>query len=263
MGKDQGKATGEIYIMQTINIGKKEIEPIEWKKYEGEDVCVNTTIKQGKRFRDIRFYEDKVKAVPRGNAYVIGNGPSRKGFDLTKLKATGQTYGCNALYRDFMPDFIFSVDTKMSMQMVEDEVGLKTIHYGPALEVNRKQSKGMINLIPNNPHWISGNAAFWTAGVHGHKNIYLIGFDFREYGKGKLNNIYQGTNNYGNRDGDDVFEGWLKQFRDMLKMRPYVNYTVVHDNPPEYLYNLQTGTDLGNSRIMSYKEFEDTVLASS
>ena len=42
--------------MQTINIGKKnEISPIEWKKYEGEDVCVNITIKQGKRFRDFQF----------------------------------------------------------------------------------------------------------------------------------------------------------------------------------------------------------------
>jgi len=243
--------------MKTINLGQRnEIPVIEWEPYTGENVCVNTTIKQGKRFRDIRFYEDKVKAVPRGNAYVIGNGPSRNGFDLTKLKATGQTYGCNALYRDFLPDFIFSVDTKMSMQMVEDEVGLKTVHYGPALEVNRKQSKGMIHLIPHNPHWISGNAAFWTAGVHGHKNIYLVGFDFREYGKGELNNIYQGTDCYGERDDDKIFEGWLKQFRDMLKMRPYVNYTVVHDNPPEYLNHLQTGTDLGNSRVISYAEFE-------
>ena len=155
-----------------------------------------------------------------------------------------------------MPDFIFSVDTKMSMQMVEDEVGLKTIHYGPALEVNRKQSKGMIHLIPNNPHWISGNAAFWTAGVHGHKNIYLIGFDFREYGKGELNNIYQDTICYGERNDDKIFEGWLKQFRDMLKMRPYVNYTVVHDNPQSFLDHLQTGTDLGNSKVISYEEFE-------
>ena len=250
--------------MKTINIGQKnEILPIEWEPYKGEDVCVNTTIRQGKRIQDIRFFEDKVKAVPRGNAYVIGNGPSREGFDLTRLKDTGQTYGCNALYRDFMPDFIFSVDTSMSMQMVEDGVGLKTVHYGPALEVNRKQSKGMISLIPNNPHWISGNAAFWTAGVHGHKNIYLLGFDFREYGKGELNNIYQDTDCYGERNDDKIFEGWLKQFRDMLKMRPYVNYTVVHDNPPEYMNYLQTGIDLGNSKVITYAEFEDTVLTSS
>ena len=243
--------------MKTISIGRKiEINPIEWKPYEGEEVCINMTIRKGKRTRDMKFFDDQVKAVPRGNAYCIGNGPSRKGFDLNKLKASGQTYGCNALYRDFMPDFIFSVDTKVTMKMCEDEVGLKTVHYSPALEVNRKQSNGMLKLIPNNPHLISGNAAFWTAGVHGHKNIYLLGYDFREYGKDQLNNIYQDTENYGERQGEDIFEGWLKQFRDMLKMRPYVNYTVVHDNPPEFLNHLQTGTDLGNSKIISYAEFE-------
>ena len=250
--------------MQTINLSNRnQIDPIEFTPYTGENVCVNTTIRKGKRIQDIKFFPDKVKAVPRGNAYCIGNGPSRKGVDLSRLKESGQTYGCNALYRDFMPDYIFSVDTKMTMQMVEDEVGLKTVHYAPALEVNRKQSKGMLNLIPNNPHWISGNAAYWTAGVHGHKNIFLLGYDFREYGKGQLNNIYQGTDCYGERNDDKIFEGWLKQFRDMIKMRPYVNYTVIHDDPPEYLDHLQTGTDLGNSRVITIKEFEDTVLASS
>ena len=243
--------------MPIINLGKRnQIEPIEWKPYTGETIVVNTVIRQGQRIQETAFYEDRVRCVPKGNAYVIGNGPSRQNFDLDKLKASGQTYGCNALYRDFLPDFIFSVDTKMTQQMVADEVGLKTYHYAPALEVNRKQSKGMLHLIPNNPHWISGNSAFWTAGVHGHKNIYLIGFDFREYGKDQLNNIYQDTLNYGERHSDQIFEGWLKQFRDMLKMRPYVNYTIVHDNPPVYLNHLQTGTDLGNSKVITYAEFE-------
>ena len=232
------------------------ISEIKWKPYNGEIVNTNLVIRKGKKIQETAFFKDRVKAVPRGNAYCIGNGPSRLGFDLNKLKATGQTYGCNALYRDFMPDFIFSVDTNMSMKMVEDEVGLKTVHYAPALQANRKESKGMIHLIPNNPNWISGNAAFWTAAVHGHRNIYLIGYDFREYGKGELNNIYQNTDNYGERNDDTIFDGWLKQFRDMLKMRPYVNYTVVHDNPPEFLNHLQTGTDLGNSKVISYNEFE-------
>ena len=165
------------------------IEPIQFKPYVGETVNTTLRIKDGKKTQETEWFPDKVKAVPRGNAYCIGNGPSRKDFDLTKLKETGQTYGCNALYRDFMPDFIFSVDTNMTMRMVKDKVGIKTIHYAPALQVNRKESKGMIHLIPNNPNWISGSAAFWTAGVHGHKNIYLIGYDFKEYGEGQLNNI--------------------------------------------------------------------------
>jgi len=238
----------------------EKIEPIEWKQYEGETVNTNLIIRNGKKIQETDYYSDRVKAVPRGNAYIIGNGPSRKNFNLNTLKATGQTYGCNALYRDFIPDYIFSIDTKITVEMCENEVGKKTIHYAPSLEVNRPYSKNMLHLIPNNPHWISGSQAMWTACVHGHKNIYLIGFDFREYGENQLNNIYQDTENYGQRQSDSIFEGWLKQFRDHIKMRPYCNFTVVHDNPPDYLNHLQTGTDLGNSRLMSYKELNDEVI---
>ena len=42
--------------------------------------------------------------------FLIGNGESRKGFDLTKLKNHGKIYGCNGLYRDFTPDGLVSVD---------------------------------------------------------------------------------------------------------------------------------------------------------
>ena len=240
-----------------IDLQAKEIK---WEKYKGEMITTKTILRKGKMIHEREFFKDRVKAVPKGNAYIIGNGPSRKNFNLNTLKASGQTYGCNALYRDFMPDFIFSVDTKMTTEMVMAKVGRQTIHYGPSLEVNRKHAKGMIHLIPNNPHFISGNQAIWTATVHGHKNIYLIGFDFQEYGKDQLNNIYQDTLNYGERHSDTIFDGWLRQFRQMIKQRPYCNFTVVHDNPPEYLNYLQTGTDLKNTFLMSYKEFNEKVL---
>ena len=239
---------------------EEEIKPIEWKQYTGETVNTNLVIRGGKKYQETAYYEDKVKAVPRGNAYIIGNGPSRKEFDLNSLKATGQTYGCNALYRDFVPDFIFSVDTKMTVKMLDDKVYEKCIHYAPALEVNRPHGKDKLHLTPNNPHWISGNQAFWTACVHGHKNIYLIGFDFREYGKGQFNNIYQDTKNYGPRHSDVIFEIWLSQFRQIQKMRPYCNWTVVHDNPPEYLKVSNPSANFGKFKILSYKEFTDTVL---
>ena len=73
------------------------IEPIQFKPYVGETVNTTLRIKDGKKTQETEWFPDKVKAVPRGNAYCIGNGPSRKDFDLTKLKETGQTYGCNAL----------------------------------------------------------------------------------------------------------------------------------------------------------------------
>ena len=44
------------------------------------------------------------------NVFCIGNGESRKGYDLNKLKGKGRIYGCNALYRDFTPDVLVAVD---------------------------------------------------------------------------------------------------------------------------------------------------------
>jgi len=42
--------------------------------------------------------------------FCIGNGESRKGFDLEQLRPHGKIYGCNAIYRDFMPDVLTAVD---------------------------------------------------------------------------------------------------------------------------------------------------------
>ena len=41
-------------------------------------------------------------------AFIIGNGPSRQQVKLNKLEGT--TFGCNALYRDFTPDYLVSGD---------------------------------------------------------------------------------------------------------------------------------------------------------
>ena len=45
-----------------------------------------------------------------GRVFCIGNGESRKDFDLETLRPHGKIYGCNALYRDFTPDVITAVD---------------------------------------------------------------------------------------------------------------------------------------------------------
>jgi hypothetical protein len=50
-------------------------------------------------------------------AFVIGNGTSREPISLHSLKPFGKIYGCNALYRDFMPDCLVAVDTKMVLEL--------------------------------------------------------------------------------------------------------------------------------------------------
>ena len=42
--------------------------------------------------------------------FCIGNGESRKSFNLDLLKPHGKVYGCNALYREYTPDVLVSVD---------------------------------------------------------------------------------------------------------------------------------------------------------
>ncbi len=244
-------------MKQVFHIGRRPDpdEPIEWTQYQGEEIIAKMTIRQGKKIEEREWVEDRVKAVPEGNAYCIGNGPSRKDkLDLNWLHNNGQTYGCNALYRDFIPTYLFSVDRFMSQRIVKDKVYEKTTCYAPAIEMSRSDKK--LNLIPHNPHWISGNAAFWTACMHGHKNIYLLGYDFREYGKNQLNNIYQDTENYGERHSDTIFEPWLQQYKSICKRRPYCNFTIVHDTPPDYIKTIPHK----NHKVMAYAEFIEKVL---
>ena len=38
--------------------------------------------------------------------FALGNGESRLQLDLEKLRGHGKIYGCNAIYRDFIPDVL-------------------------------------------------------------------------------------------------------------------------------------------------------------
>jgi len=71
----------------------------EWPK---EEEMLNIGLKMSRQNKADR---QKVKRV-----FCIGNGESRQGFDLDKLKPFGKIYGCNAIYRDYMPDVLTAVD---------------------------------------------------------------------------------------------------------------------------------------------------------
>ena len=53
--------------------------------------------------------------IMKRRAFIIGNGESRKNFDLTTLKKYGKIYACNAYYRDNpLPDVLIAVDSTMT-----------------------------------------------------------------------------------------------------------------------------------------------------
>ena len=51
------------------------------------------------------------------SVFVLGNGPSRKNIDPTKLDGT--VIGCNACYRDFTPDVICATDAGVLSDIIE------------------------------------------------------------------------------------------------------------------------------------------------
>ena len=131
-------------------------------------------------------------------ACVIGNGPSRKPLDLDMIHALMTTYGCNALYRDFMPDYLISMDYSMV-----DEIIQKRIHYQTKFYTqhdnkidNRANNGEPIYFISGQRETLdSGNCALRLALRNGHDTVYMIGFDYST-DPSTLPNIYAGTPNY-------------------------------------------------------------------
>ena len=55
----------------------------------------------------------KPKMINNKQVFIIGNGESRIGFDLEKLRDYGKIYGCNSLYKDFTPDALIAIDERI------------------------------------------------------------------------------------------------------------------------------------------------------
>ncbi len=50
--------------------------------------------------------------------FIIGNGKSREHVNLNVLKENGTVIGCNALYRDFAPDILFTYDSVVLHELI-------------------------------------------------------------------------------------------------------------------------------------------------
>jgi len=126
-------------------------------------------------------------------AFIIGNGPSRKEFDLNKLKDE-VTFGCNALYRDFHPNWLVAIDNKIIQEIKESDYDILRCIF--PVEEERWEPA---DYIPDRrARSNAGMNACIEAIRKGFDTLYLLGFDFmiahRDYAEG---NLYDGTNGYG------------------------------------------------------------------
>lgn len=174
-------------------------------------------------------------------AFVLGNGTSRRQIDLTQLKSHGTVYGCNALYRDFNPDYLIAVDSKMVVELNRENY---QTHTSVWTNFNKLYSGySGFNYFKQSKGWSSGPTALWMASEHVHDVVYIIGFDYQGIGNENqiVNNMYAGTENYKKIDDRATYYGnWLKQTVTTIKKNPEKRYIRV----------------LGDNKFIP-KEFED------
>jgi hypothetical protein len=126
-------------------------------------------------------------------AFIIGNGKSREGFDLEQLRPYGQIYGCNALYRDFRPDWLIAIDEAITKEIQESDFPKeKFIHPIMEEQFEHPEFNPFTRLRSN-----AGMNAMIEALRHGKRELICLGFDFMINDDLSISNLYDGTNAYG------------------------------------------------------------------
>lgn len=130
-------------------------------------------------------------------AFIIGNGPSRNPIDLFSLVGSGNTFGCNALYRDFPKlDYLVAIDDGM---IDEIDAAVRTggcnskVIIPPEHERYESLEYNQFQQRRSN----AGMNAMMEAVRSGHNILYCLGFDFILEGSASVDNVYKDTANYG------------------------------------------------------------------
>jgi hypothetical protein len=177
-------------------------------------------------------------------AFVLGNGTSRKYINLEILKQHGTIYGCNALYREFAPDHLVAVDTKMVIEICDKGYQNNYNVWSNSNKLTEKTPN--IKIIKPNKGWSSGPTAMLLASQHDHTEIYLLGFDYVGLGESQqfVNNMYAGTKNYKRIEDRATYYGnWTRQTMMCANTYPRTKYVrVIPDSRsfiPDHLKDLQ------------------------
>jgi hypothetical protein len=188
--------------------------------YTGEFLIFNVSLDDG-------TYEEHREWIPNniqnnehyGTAVILGNGTSRDTIPLHKIKnhKTGiggvnriQTYGCNALHRDFSPDFLIVTNKNIISEIIEKETYSDIVLTTGS---NILHNPGKFHIVPYGVNMNAGAVATYMACFDGHKKVYLMGFD-NQTGE-RNNNVYAGTAFY---DSDAIKVSSAKWEQSMLRV---------------------------------------------
>lgn len=185
-------------------------------------------------------------------AFVLGNGRSRTAIDPRDLTQKGNTYACNAIYRDFVPTYLIAVDPKMIVEINENMVQHTTSVW--TNRNSRYREIKNLNFFEPSRGWSSGPTALHLASIHGNTSVYILGFDYKGIDSKFLNNVYADSPNYRKSTDPATYYGnWSRQTEAVIKENPTIEYIrVVGDDPLEFDW----GQRYNNFKSMNYTEFK-------
>jgi hypothetical protein len=182
-------------------------------------------------------------------AFVLGNGISRKTVAPASLQPLGKIYGCNALYREFTPDVLVATDRPIATAIQESGYAQNNVFY------TRRpiESLGAQSVPKVYFGYSSGPIATAVAALDGHQCIYLLGFDMGPTENQQFNNVYAGTEFYKMPTAMPTFTGnWVKQLIRIVQDFPQTEFVRIHGATTAEIAQFAT---LPNLKSMPLAEF--------
>lgn len=184
-------------------------------------------------------------------AFVLGNGRSRQSIDLDVLKQHGPVYGCNALYREFVPDVLVATDLPIATAIQESGYAQKYRFYTRRPLPNLGAQK----ICKEYMGFSSGPNAVGLACIDGHTRIYMLGFDLGT-ANGKFNNLYADTDFYKKSSAPPTFSGnWIRQITQICNKYSTREFIRVQGPESAPVYDLIEKAP--NLKFMEISEFKD------
>ena len=183
--------------------------------------------------------------------FVLGNGVSRRQVDLDQLKLHGTVYGCNALYREFVPDVLISTDNPISTHIQQSGYSASHTHY------TRKPlpDSGAQRVPQQYFGFSSGPIAVGIAALARHETVYLIGFDMGPTRTGHFNNCYADTEFYKKSSANPTFAGnWTRQIKQIAKDFSKTSFFRVVGETTAEIRDLQAVPNLAHVDIVTFQK---------
>jgi hypothetical protein len=237
-----------------------KINKVYRKDYIGENIVVERNYTEGTWHDTTEHVPNAVTNTQISNrAVVIGNGPSRLEFDMRAVfehkggllgATTVQTYGCNALYRDYTPDFLVVRGNSIVDELATSEYVNNNIVYASSIDVLGHPSK--FYLIPIDPYCDAGTTAAYIAAFDGHTTIFLLGFDNQDSPDYNYN-VYADTTGYDAHNNSTSDDKWIADRAMLVKTYSEVDFVWVTKFGRTTMPT--AWTTLVNYRQISFKEF--------